>query len=108
MRFTNLTPHTLNIHVSDDAVIEIEPSGQIARVSTTRVPAGNIPGTVIPTSRVEFGEVTDLPAPVEGTVLIVSGMVASATPREDLCSPGELVRDANGRPIGCRGLTRSC
>lgn len=103
--FINLTPHTLNVHANGD-VVSIAPSGEIARVSSVSVEAGSIDG--IPTVRTELGEVTGLPKPQEGVFLIVSGMVASAAPRSDVLSPGDLVRDENGRPIGCRGLRRSC
>jgi hypothetical protein len=61
----------------------------------------------VPTVRTSYGEVTGLPDPQVGVVFIVSGMVASAAPREDVMSPGELVRDAQGRIIGCYGLRRS-
>lgn len=68
-----------------------------------------------------------LPTPQEGVVLIVSGLVLDTAAREretyetleslidmdpqyaprtahDLAAPGDLVRDAAGRPIGCRNL----
>jgi hypothetical protein len=55
----------------------------------------------------KYGEVTDLPEPEEGTIYIVSGMVAAAAPRPDVMSPGTLVRDDQGKPMGCLGLRRS-
>jgi hypothetical protein len=104
MRFINLTPHALNIHTSE-GVVNLPPSGEVARVAMTRTPAGDVAG--IPTATVVYGEVSDLPAPVEGATFIVSGMVAAAVKREDVLSPGPLVRDEAGRPVGCLGLTRS-
>jgi len=104
--FVNLTPHTLNIHTTAGGVVTIAPSGTVARVATVSEEAEPVGG--IPTCTTTFGEVTGLPSPVEGTVFIVSGMVASAAPRGDVLSPGDLVRDENGRPVGCRGLRRSC
>lgn len=55
-----------------------------------------------------FGEVTGLPVAKEGTILVVSGLVASAIggQRSDVFSPGALIRDDSGRPIGCQGLTQ--
>lgn len=103
--FVNLTPHSLNIHTGN-GVVTIAPSGEVARVATVSVEADPIGG--IPTVTTSFGEVTGLPEPVEGTLFIVSGMVASAAPREDVLSPGDLVRDESGRPVGCQGLRRSC
>ena len=104
--FRNLTPHALNIHLDDGTVLNLATSGTVARVATSRTVRENI--GAVPTFRVETGEVTDLPSPVEGMILIVSGFVASAAPREDVFSPGELVRDDSGRPVGCHGLSRSC
>jgi hypothetical protein len=105
MRFVNLTPHALNIH-TPSSVVTIAPSGEVARVATVSVEAAPVGG--VPTVTTTFGEVAGLPDPEEGTVFIVSGMVASAAPRGDVMSPGDLVRDASGRPIGCKGLRRSC
>ena len=53
----------------------------------------------------EYGEVTGLPPEEEGVVLVVSGLVRAALPeREDLASPGGLVRDEKGRVVGCTHL----
>jgi hypothetical protein len=104
MTFVNLTPHELNIHTKTE-VVTLPPSGNVARISTIEIPGPEVGG--IPTVATLFGDITGLPAPQEGVVLIVSGMVASAAPREDVMSPGPLVRDEAGRPVGCRGLRRS-
>lgn len=115
----NLTPHTLHIH-HPCGVLSLWPSGEVARVATVEVDAAPVATVeqrrwgpsrgstvVIPTVMTTCGEVIGLPDPVEGVTLIVSGMVASASPRGDVMSPGPLVRDEGGRPIGCRGLRRS-
>lgn len=101
----NLTPHTLHVH-TPGGVVTLAPSGEVARVSTVSVEAPPVEG--LPTVVTSFGEVTGLPAPQEGVFLVVSGMVASAAPRPDVLSPGDLVRDESGRPVGCKGLRRSC
>lgn len=102
MTIKNLTPHALNI-VTDEGTVTVPPSGTVARCSSAATPAGSIGGIAL--SRVTFGEVTGLPAPEEGVLLVVSALVRSALPaRADLASPGELVRDAAGAVIGCRGL----
>ena len=105
MKFVNLTPHALNVHCGEEDVRVIAPSGEVARVSVTDTPRDAVGG--IPTVASTVGDVTGLPAPVAGVVLIVSGMVAAHAPREDVVSPGALVRDADGRPCGCLGLRRS-
>lgn len=101
----NLTPHDLAVH-TPDGVVTLPRTDTIARVATVSVPAAPVGG--IPTVTTTFGEVTCLPDPQPGVILVVSGMVASAAPRPDVMSPGDLVRDESGRPIGCQGLRRSC
>jgi hypothetical protein len=59
----------------------------------------------LPLYQAEFGEVEGLPEPAEGVLYVVSMLVRQAVPeRTDVASPGELVRDEQGRVIGCRGL----
>lgn len=104
MTLINLTPHPISI-ISDTESLDLPPSGEVARVSMTQTIVGHIGW--IPIFTTSFGEVTGLPEPQEGVAFIVSGMVASAAPRGDVFSPGQLVRDADGRVVGCKGLTRS-
>jgi hypothetical protein len=54
-----------------------------------------------------YGNVEGLPSPRDGVIYIVSGMVASAAPRDDVFSPGELERDEGGRVVGCLNLRAS-
>jgi len=103
-KLINLTPHTINI-VTPDGVRTLPPSGTVCRVPSFDGVCPDLDG--IPTFVSSYGKVRDLPAPQEGVVLIVSGMVASAEPRLDLMSPGPLVRDDEGKVIGCLGLRRS-
>ena len=64
---------------------------------------GEVEGLTL--ARTEFGEPVNLPAPVPGTLIIVSQLVQSALPeRTDLVVPAELVRDGMGRVIGCASL----
>ena len=103
MQFVNLTPHTLNVHTNKGEIIEVSPSGNIARVATTYTPTKSIGDIDI--FDCIYGEVTGLPEQVEGTCYIVSGQTnAALSHREDVFSPGELVRDEAGKPIGCLGL----
>ena len=116
MSLINLTPHELRVRGDKGGWIVLPPSGQVARVATSRVAAGKIdPGQPnpgpgdnweeIPVSSVATGGVTGLPPVVEGVMLIVSQMVRVAVPhRMDVFSPGDLIRDDAGRPIGCDGL----
>lgn len=105
--FVNLTPHTLNVHCAD-GVVNIAPSGEVARCKVTYTPDGFV--GEFPVFVATYGDVTGLPAPSEGLFFIVSGMVTShpsVSGRPDVFSPGELVRDETGRPCGCKGLKRA-
>jgi hypothetical protein len=94
----NCTPHAINLPGR-----EIKPSGQVARVSVDLVDAGQFDS--VPLVHGEYGQVTDLPAPSEGVLYIVSNLVRAACPdRLDLASPARLVRDNHGRIIGCEAL----
>lgn len=104
MEFRNLTPHTINIVDGEgNEVLSISPSGDIARVAVSNQLVETDLGIEI--FRAEYGEVEGLPAPKADMVYIVSMLVRERVPeRSDVFSPGLLVRDDSGRPIGCRGL----
>jgi len=95
-KLINLTPHAINVLTDGGTTITLPPSGAVVRVRVTREVAGHIchDGRTVPLYRTSYG-----------TLYIVSLAVRAACPgRMDLASPGELVRDAAGQPIGCRGL----
>lgn len=101
-KIINLTPHVITVVNGNDR-IEIKPSGLIPRVSVKTVPVGDVNG--IPLFRNEYGNVVDLPDPVDGTLYVVSGLLKSACPeRTDLVVPAKQIRDEQGRIIGCEGL----
>ena len=109
--FINLTPHEINL-ITEEFTQNFPPSGEVARVA--QVPVGgediSIPGEkiVVPTVRMEYGELKGLPEPVDETYFIVSGVVQSAAPeRKDLLAPGEQFRDKDGRVIGCCNFKRN-
>ena len=61
----------------------------------------------IPLFMTSFGEASGLPESDPNIIFIVSLLVRQAVPeRQDLYSPGELLRDDSGQPIGCIGLSR--
>lgn len=101
----NLTPHTINVIVDNGETVDIQPSGQVARVAATTIKKGEISG--LPIFESLFGEVEGLPPRKLGTFYIVSRLVLQAcSDRDDLLAPGQLVRDEEGRPIGCKVLSR--
>ena len=120
MKLYNYTPHNVII-MSEHQEILI-PSSGIARCEAIDIAIGKIECLIgdpsecyetpygpladdVPIYRTEYGAVSGLPEPKKGVGYIVSLLVAQALPeRSDLFSPGELVRDDQGRPIACRGL----
>lgn len=99
----NLTPHAINL-VRDGQVVEtIHPSGTIARVSMTTEIVGEVNGFEV--RRNVYSEVVNLPERVDGTIYIVSALVAQAAKgRDDLMITDGSVRDVDGRIIGCTGF----
>lgn len=104
MKIVNLTPHDLDIYTLTGDVVHVPRTGKTARVFEVREPAGTIDGIGIET--VYPGKVVGIPDPEDGVVYVVSSIVSSASGRPDVFAPGQLIRDEEGRPIGCRGLAR--
>jgi hypothetical protein len=104
-KIVNLTPHAITI-VSEngDILRKIEPSGMLARCSVRTECVGEMDGIPVTTS--VFGQVEGLPEPEEGTIYIVSSLVAQRVNRDDVFIPNESVRDEQGRIIGCKSLGR--
>jgi len=120
MTFVNMTPHALNVFTGNadnpGEVLTLPPSGNSVRVAQTFQPAGvmggvslyqAVYGNVETIDNATKAVVGGLPQPVDGTVYVVSGQAleaVKASGRSDFAAPGELVRDANGQPVGCNGL----
>lgn len=111
MNFVNLTPHALNVQTASGEIITIEPSGTVARVSTS---AGNdlISIAGIPLQEpTKFGTVEGLPAPEKGVNYIVSMLVAGqVSGRSDVWRPDtgpDAIRE-NGQIKAVRRLIRAC
>lgn len=102
MNFINLTPH--GITLNDGRVFE--PSGQVARVSSSHTPFNQDA-----VCSVSFGEVTDLPEPRDGVMYIVSALVAQAARRDDVVSPAtghpEAKRNEKGHIISVPGFVKA-
>lgn len=108
----NKTPHVLNLIMEDGAKISLEPVLPTPRVSSSSVKTASYTITdsegiehIVIREAPQFGEVVDLPEPKEGTIFIVSMLVAArAANRTDLVSPGRQIRNEAGQVIGCAGL----
>ena len=104
MELVNCTPHEINVVREDGSILSIKASGFVPRCSQTEVKVASVNGIAI--TRQTFGEVVNLPEERPEVFLVVSRMVADAVKgRKDLLVPGPLVRDENGQPCGCRGLS---
>jgi hypothetical protein len=114
----NCTPHEIVLVGEDGNVaLRIPPSGIVARVreevtacgAVTVCPGGPLtPGVEVTLVKRAWGPIEGLPAPQFRTIFIVSSLVAQAAwaqGRRDVVAPGELVRDSEGRVIGCKNLS---
>lgn len=117
--FVNMTAHPINI-VNDNMTIPfvIEPSGETIRldeewsVATTQGASVSVRLNLenggifhLPILVCKYTASGKLPEKVEGTIYIVSAMVAKAYPyREDFLIPAKMVRDHNGHICGCESL----
>lgn len=101
MTFRNFTPHT--IVINDGRTFASE---GLARVSSEHT-AFNSDGVC----EVVFGDVTGLPEPVEGTMYVVSALVAQAAKRSDVVAPAtghpQTVRNEKGHIVSVPGFVRS-
>lgn len=103
MRFVNLTPHTINVQ----GLKPLEPCGQVARVETARAVETFVGGVRL-VRTLKLG-VIGLPAPSEGTVFVVSGMVLDALQgsRPDVVAPdtgADAIRNEKGHIVAVRGF----
>ncbi len=111
MKLINFTPHVINIVRKDGTTLTVPPSGQTIRVMTWKDSVGVLDGIECFTTPVPSTlNSDDLPKMEPGERGIVS-MAALEAIKRDLpelahCffSPGELIRDDKGQPIGCKGL----
>lgn len=103
MRFVNLTPHPIVVRLSDGTERKFEPSGTVARVSSTDEVVGEVDG--IPVVQTTFGDIVGLPDARDDTVCIVSSLVlgrAIRLGRNDVVAPdtgATAIRDENGRIV---------
>ena len=114
MNLVNCTPHAITLRNAEGVDTVLSPSGTVARVTSTPGALESVPGVPVPIAGAQtFGGVEGLPAPVEGTLLIVSAMVLSALrgTRSDVVGPGTgpndgAVRNDKGHIVAVTRLVR--
>lgn len=105
VRFVNLCQHEINIlppSGNEEEMLIVPPSGIVARCASTEVvrrTIGRFNGLDM-----EFGAISDLPAPEEATVFIASRLVAERACRSDVVAPGRMVTLSSGERA-CVGLS---
>ena len=107
MEILNLTPHPVNIINGEGVMNATFPvAGPAPRLAELVESLPAVDG--LPVNKVSYSEeITNLPAPHQGVLLIVSRITAAAvTGREDILFPHGEVRDENGRILGVQALGR--
>jgi hypothetical protein len=102
MNIINLTPHNVNVITGNGVMITYPKSNTVARVSQTNTLININNG--ISFFKTVYGDVENLPNSSPDTLYIVSALVKAQANRSDLISPADLVRDADGNIIGCKGF----
>jgi len=106
MNIINLTNHEINIYNQrKDLVMSVSASGLEARI-ITKYHLINIVDRIPLFKLIVTEEPIGLPDEKEDTIFIVSGIFRAFYDRKDLYQPGEIIRNNNGQPIGCIGLSR--
>lgn len=123
MRFVNLTPHTIRIRSNflTEHQIEVEPSGTIARISTSQSEFQrliNFGNDESPENWIQvygaptYGDPEGLPDPEEGTAYLVSALfIGRVGTRTDVYCPGtgpndNCIRDDKGQIIAVTRLIK--
>lgn len=107
IKITNMTPHEVKICGLNGVFTLPKCEVAIPRVETTTTGFGlvELEGKLVTAIAQDINDVIDLPDYQDGIFLLVSAMVRLALPnRLDLLSPGELQRNSEGQPIGCKGV----
>lgn len=111
----NLTKHAVNIFNEDNQeIMTVEPSGFEARIKTSIEKVSQFNGVPLFATTVlgnpyvadKLGNEETMLPQKHRVIYIVSGIFRSNFDREDLYQPGRLLRDKQGKVIGCVGLSR--
>lgn len=105
-KLVNLTGHDVTLISWDDEAVTIPATGQL-RVYSHQEVYGMVRGEVdVPLLEIIEQRLSMAADEQPGTLYIVSGIVAAKARRRDFVVPSRVVRDENGRAVGCRALAR--
>jgi len=98
----NTTPHAINVldYRTHEVRFSIPAAPQPLRLEERLEHVGNLAG--VPLVRKSLVANISLPEPQEGVFYVVPLAVAQMLQRPDFVVPDDLVRDDQGRVIGCR------
>lgn len=101
-----MTGHSLTLIQWDGQEVELPSAGQL-RVYSNVEEIGIVEVQSVEVPLLEIVEQTvRLPGPRPDTLFVVSGIVAAKARRPDFVVPSRIVRDGNGRAVGCRALAK--
>lgn len=103
----NCTPHALTVHLANGEIRNFSKCKKPLRVSSKSHQVGELEG--IPLFEIEMGAPENIPPVEEGVFWVVSAVAAShenLKHRQDLLCAGDLIRNEEGRVIGCQGLRK--
>jgi hypothetical protein len=100
--YINTTPHSIT-ETTSGITFPKDPNCQLRINVTSRLI--NTTSEGIPLYAKSYGQLENEPPVLENTYYITSLLVKQAySHRVDFITPGELLRDASGQPIGCEGF----
>ena len=107
MPFVNMTPHAINLFVTNEEGIEneikITPSGETIRLNENWTEIKIVDG--VPITECSYTTDVKLPPVIDGLFYIVSAMVANAfKSRNDFLIPAQTLRNEENRIYGCTSL----
>ena len=108
-RLINLTPHEIHV-LRGRARVTLPTAGSALWLDVELTESDDVilGELTIPIFEVTVRGIEQLPELIEGTLYVVSRLVAESYPdRRDFIFPNELVRDANGSVIGCASFGRT-
>ena len=103
-KIVNLTSHPINVLDEKFQVVKIiPPSGMVLRLPVKEEITGTICG--VPVKKKEY-RLEELPKKKKDTLFVVSLPVAQLSKRDDFIVPNDIIRDKDGKILGCQSFTK--